>query len=227
MATTQTAESPRTLRRRRSQAETFQGEQHDVNPHARAAPSPAPRSLRMTSTAMRGAMGQSWPTRSIQTISPFTAGNANDIVARIVLDQVSDADRPVLRDREPAGRRRHARRRRGRQGRSGRLHGAAAVVVAGVARRAAQDAALRSDARFRAGGPVRRPAERAGRRAVEGLEDRRRSRRRRQGQARRAELCLRRRRLGLAHAPPSACGSPPTSRSSTFRSAARSRRSPR
>ena len=30
-----------------------------------------------------------WPTRSIQTISPFTAGNANDIVARIVLDQVS------------------------------------------------------------------------------------------------------------------------------------------
>jgi tripartite-type tricarboxylate transporter receptor subunit TctC len=32
---------------------------------------------------------QNWPTRSIQTISPFTAGNANDIVARIVLDQVS------------------------------------------------------------------------------------------------------------------------------------------
>jgi tripartite-type tricarboxylate transporter receptor subunit TctC len=29
-----------------------------------------------------------WPTRSVQTISPFTAGNANDIVARIVLDQV-------------------------------------------------------------------------------------------------------------------------------------------
>jgi tripartite-type tricarboxylate transporter receptor subunit TctC len=33
-------------------------------------------------------MGQNWPTRSVQTISPFTAGNANDIVARIVLDQV-------------------------------------------------------------------------------------------------------------------------------------------
>jgi tripartite-type tricarboxylate transporter receptor subunit TctC len=35
------------------------------------------------------AISQAWPTRSIQTISPFTAGNANDIVARIVLDQVS------------------------------------------------------------------------------------------------------------------------------------------
>ena len=43
----------------------------------------------MTSTAMTSsAMGQNWPTRSVQTISPFTAGNANDIVARIVLDQV-------------------------------------------------------------------------------------------------------------------------------------------
>jgi tripartite-type tricarboxylate transporter receptor subunit TctC len=30
----------------------------------------------------------SWPERSIQAISPFAAGNANDIVARIVLDQV-------------------------------------------------------------------------------------------------------------------------------------------
>jgi tripartite-type tricarboxylate transporter receptor subunit TctC len=43
----------------------------------------------MTSTAMTSsAMAQNWPTRSVQTISPFTAGNANDIVARIVLDQV-------------------------------------------------------------------------------------------------------------------------------------------
>ena len=35
------------------------------------------------------ALSSEWPTRSVQTISPFTAGNANDIVARIVLDQVS------------------------------------------------------------------------------------------------------------------------------------------
>jgi tripartite-type tricarboxylate transporter receptor subunit TctC len=34
-------------------------------------------------------LGQTWPTRSVQVISPFTAGNANDTVARIVLDQVS------------------------------------------------------------------------------------------------------------------------------------------
>jgi tripartite-type tricarboxylate transporter receptor subunit TctC len=35
------------------------------------------------------ASAQTWPTRSMQVISPFTAGNANDIVARIVLEQVS------------------------------------------------------------------------------------------------------------------------------------------
>jgi tripartite-type tricarboxylate transporter receptor subunit TctC len=40
----------------------------------------------LASTAV--AVSQSWPTRSVQTISPFTAGNANDIVARVVLDQV-------------------------------------------------------------------------------------------------------------------------------------------
>jgi tripartite-type tricarboxylate transporter receptor subunit TctC len=38
-------------------------------------------------TAAAGA--QSWPTRAMQVVSPFTAGNANDTVARIVLDQVS------------------------------------------------------------------------------------------------------------------------------------------
>lgn len=32
---------------------------------------------------------EAWPTRAMQVISPFTAGNANDTVARIVLDQVS------------------------------------------------------------------------------------------------------------------------------------------
>jgi tripartite-type tricarboxylate transporter receptor subunit TctC len=34
------------------------------------------------------AMAQDWPTRPILTISPFTAGSANEIVARVVLDQV-------------------------------------------------------------------------------------------------------------------------------------------
>jgi tripartite-type tricarboxylate transporter receptor subunit TctC len=35
------------------------------------------------------AIAQDWPTRSIQAISTVSAGNAGDIVARIVLDQVS------------------------------------------------------------------------------------------------------------------------------------------
>src|SRR5712691_9193108 len=35
------------------------------------------------------AAAEAWPTRAMQVISPFTAGNANDIVARVVLDQVS------------------------------------------------------------------------------------------------------------------------------------------
>jgi tripartite-type tricarboxylate transporter receptor subunit TctC len=34
-------------------------------------------------------MADNWPTRSVQVISPFSAGNANDIVARVVLDHVS------------------------------------------------------------------------------------------------------------------------------------------
>src|SRR5215510_14221419 len=39
--------------------------------------------------AAAAAEGEAWPTRAIQVISPFTAGNANDTVARVVLDQVS------------------------------------------------------------------------------------------------------------------------------------------
>jgi tripartite-type tricarboxylate transporter receptor subunit TctC len=35
------------------------------------------------------ATADNWPSRPVQVISPFTAGNANDIVARVVLDQVS------------------------------------------------------------------------------------------------------------------------------------------
>ena len=35
-----------------------------------------------------GALAQDWPNRSVLTISPLTAGNAADTVARIVLDQV-------------------------------------------------------------------------------------------------------------------------------------------
>jgi tripartite-type tricarboxylate transporter receptor subunit TctC len=40
-------------------------------------------------TIASAAMAETWPSRSIQVISPFSAGNANDIVARVVLDTVS------------------------------------------------------------------------------------------------------------------------------------------
>src|SRR5580704_15167219 len=36
----------------------------------------------------RPALAQDWPTRPVLVVSPFTAGSANDIVARLVLDQV-------------------------------------------------------------------------------------------------------------------------------------------
>jgi tripartite-type tricarboxylate transporter receptor subunit TctC len=35
------------------------------------------------------AAAQDWPTRPVLVVSPFTAGSANDVVARLVLDQVS------------------------------------------------------------------------------------------------------------------------------------------
>ena len=40
-------------------------------------------------TATTTARSEDWPTKAVQVISPFTAGNANDTVARVVLDQVS------------------------------------------------------------------------------------------------------------------------------------------
>jgi tripartite-type tricarboxylate transporter receptor subunit TctC len=51
------------------------------------------------------ARAQAWPSRTITAIVPFAAGNANDIVARIVLDQVSKqvAQPIVLENRPGAG----------------------------------------------------------------------------------------------------------------------------
>jgi len=42
----------------------------------------------MLCTLSSAALAQDWPTRPIQTISTVSAGNAGDIVARVVLDQV-------------------------------------------------------------------------------------------------------------------------------------------
>jgi tripartite-type tricarboxylate transporter receptor subunit TctC len=53
-------------------------------------------------TAATGA--ENWHTRAIQVISPFTAGNANDTVARVVLDQVArQIGQPFVIENRPGG----------------------------------------------------------------------------------------------------------------------------
>jgi len=48
------------------------------------------------------AVAQDWPARPITMISPFTAGNAADIVARAVLDQVSrQIGQPIIIENKP------------------------------------------------------------------------------------------------------------------------------
>ena len=47
---------------------------------------------------------QAWPSRTITAIVPFAAGNANDIVARIVLDQVGkQVGQTIVVDNRPGG----------------------------------------------------------------------------------------------------------------------------
>ena len=47
---------------------------------------------------------QAWPTRAIQVISPFSAGSANEVVARIVLDQVSrQIGQSIVVENRPGG----------------------------------------------------------------------------------------------------------------------------
>src|SRR5262249_13405809 len=43
----------------------------------------------VAAAAAAAAEGETWPTRAIQVISPFTPANAHDTVARVVVDQVS------------------------------------------------------------------------------------------------------------------------------------------
>ena len=57
------------------------------------------------------ASGQSYPSRNITAIIPFAAGNANDITARIVLEQVGKQLGQTIVIDNRGGRRRHHRRR--------------------------------------------------------------------------------------------------------------------
>lgn len=50
------------------------------------------------------AAAQEWPTRAITAISPFSAGNANDIVGRVVLDPVSkQLGQTIVIENRPGG----------------------------------------------------------------------------------------------------------------------------
>ena len=47
---------------------------------------------------------QTWPSRTIMAISPFSAGNAADVVGRIVLDQMSkQMGQPIIVENRPGG----------------------------------------------------------------------------------------------------------------------------
>ena len=55
--------------------------------------------------AVSAASAQSWPTRPVTVVSPFTAGNASDLIGRITLEQVSrQVGQPfVIENRPGAG----------------------------------------------------------------------------------------------------------------------------
>ena len=45
-----------------------------------------------------------WPTRSVLVVSPFTAGNASDLIGRITLEQVStQLNQPFVLENRPGG----------------------------------------------------------------------------------------------------------------------------
>ncbi len=100
--------------------------------------------------------------------------------------------RPAGHRRESNRRRRHDRSRYGRQGDSRRLHAAGQLLVAHGDPVALSGHILRHAARLHRRDAARQPAHRAGGRAVARVQDAARPDRRRQGQARRDQLCVRR-----------------------------------
>src|SRR5436305_12037939 len=46
-------------------------------------------SVFLVTVAVADAIADSWPSRPVQVITPFTAGSANEVMARVVLDEVS------------------------------------------------------------------------------------------------------------------------------------------
>src|SRR6516164_10848991 len=58
----------------------------------------------VASVSIAGPVAAEWPTRPIQVVSPFSAGSANEIVGRVVLDQVSrQIGQPFVIENRPGG----------------------------------------------------------------------------------------------------------------------------
>ena len=141
----------------------------------------------------------SWPTKPIRAILPIAPGTGADVISRIVLNQLSvQLAHPIVIENKGGAGGTH-RRSDGGQGRARRLHAAVAFRDACHRARALHQPVLRHRNRLCRGDPARKRAERAGGLAVEGHQDGAGPGRRRQGQARHADLCLRGRRLD--HAP--------------------------
>ena len=103
---------------------------------------------------------ETYPAHNVTAIIPFAAGNANDITARIVFEQLQkQLGQPIVI--EQAGRRRHHRRRSGRARHAGRLHHPVPFGLVQLGLCDAQDAALRHVQGFHRGRAGRHFAERA------------------------------------------------------------------
>ena len=125
---------------------------------------------------------------------PFAAGSSTDIVPRLVLEQLGAAARTDHRGGEPRRRRRDDRSGVGREGGARWLHRPGERLPAHDLARALSQAQLSSGARLRGRRPVRDFLQRARGFARERIQDRRRSRRGRQGQAGEPDLFVGRRR---------------------------------
>ena len=120
---------------------------------------------------------ESYPTRPLRLIVPYSAGGASDVMARYLGAEARRYARPVGGGREPAGRGRQCRLPDGREGAARRLHADLCDVVARHQPGAQVEGRLRSGARFRPGLGLRRDAERPGRAGQFAVPHRRRPRR--------------------------------------------------
>ncbi len=151
----------------------------------------------LTGTA-GSALAQSWPDRNIQAIVPFAAGAANDIVGRIVLEQVSkQINKPIVVENRPGAGGTIGVTAVGKSPPDGHtllVHSSSFSSALSLYKSLPYDT-LNDFAPVIALGKTPTVLVVL---AVQGLQDRRRADRRRQGQAGRTQLRLRRPRLHVA-----------------------------